>query len=349
MATKNKKGYAFEFFVKQLLLRNGFTPITSDNKLIYDTGIGQMIHGLGQPHNADVLVSPPFQTPFYFPTRLLVECKCYEKELGISFARNVLGLREDVNHFDIVTPEILNKRRNYKRTAPAVYNFDRYTYQAALASLTGFKKTAQEFALVHRIPLISFASSLFERIKDLVMSFDNILMEAQIDREQVKRIIHFFHSNRIEHKPYRDDYVHFNSKPILYHWFIEFHNEINRIAENMDIGIIDNGNLLFMYRDYEQHRASYQFNDGYTLHWQSTHNYWSLVNSDNEFTYHFELPQDIMREWALFSNNRRTALDIKERYFSTILVYQMAQNLYPEIKILRLSQDFLRHAIDNLN
>lgn len=36
----------------------------SDGLYIFDGAPGQMIQGLGEAHNADVLLEPPAQTPF---------------------------------------------------------------------------------------------------------------------------------------------------------------------------------------------------------------------------------------------------------------------------------------------
>lgn len=44
-----------------------------DGLYIYDGPAGQMIQDLGEAHNADVLLEPPVQTPFYYRTRLLSE------------------------------------------------------------------------------------------------------------------------------------------------------------------------------------------------------------------------------------------------------------------------------------
>ena len=137
-----------------------------------------MIHGLGQAHNADVLVNPPIQIPFFFPSRLIIECKCKKKPLGIEHGRNVLGLREDINNFDIITPGILQARTHYQRATLATYDFDRYHYQVALASTSGFKLTTLEFAAVHRIPLLQFSSSLFRNVIDLIYKLD-ILFDNQ--------------------------------------------------------------------------------------------------------------------------------------------------------------------------
>ena len=97
-----KAGKAFELFVKHLLINIGFSEVASDGIYVFDGAPGQMLQGLGEAHNADVLLDPPVQTPFYSPTRLLIECKDYQTRIGINTVRSVLGLREDVNHFDIV-------------------------------------------------------------------------------------------------------------------------------------------------------------------------------------------------------------------------------------------------------
>ena len=60
-----RPGNAFELLVKRILLNIGFSEVMSDGLYIYDGAPGQMIQGLGEAHNADVLLEPPVQTPFY--------------------------------------------------------------------------------------------------------------------------------------------------------------------------------------------------------------------------------------------------------------------------------------------
>ena len=105
------KGKLFEYFVFRLLVSCGFKPVIPDGLLVYKGGPGLMVQGIGQPHNADVLLTPPIQTPFYYPTRLLVECKCYDEPIGLPQIRNALGLRDDINNFEIVTEDILKKSK----------------------------------------------------------------------------------------------------------------------------------------------------------------------------------------------------------------------------------------------
>lgn len=59
-----KAGIAFEILVKRILISVGFSEVQSDGTYIYDGSSGQMLQGLGEAHNADVLLEPPVQTPF---------------------------------------------------------------------------------------------------------------------------------------------------------------------------------------------------------------------------------------------------------------------------------------------
>lgn len=128
-----KRGKAFEIIVKNFLIGIGFLEVCSDKLYIYDGPAGQMIQGLGNAHNADVLLEPMVQTPFYTPTRLLIECKDYDKKkVGLDVVRGVLGLREDINHFEIVDTNILQERRKQNRNVINNYSYIRYTYQLAV-------------------------------------------------------------------------------------------------------------------------------------------------------------------------------------------------------------------------
>ena len=163
-----QRGKALEVFIKQLLINVGFSKVPSDGLYIFDGTPGQMIQGLGSAHNADVLLEPPVQTPFYYPTRLLIECKDYSNEsAGIEIVRNVFGIREDINHFEVIDKAVLNHRRNTYQDAlpPTEY---RYSYQVALAATSGYTKFAQLFAAAHRIPLLDLNS---------IPYWDNLLRE----------------------------------------------------------------------------------------------------------------------------------------------------------------------------
>lgn len=129
-----KAGKAFEPLVKTILLHISFSEVQSDGLYVFDGAPGQMIQGLADAHNTDVLLEPPVQTPFYTPTRPLIECKDYSKKVGLDTIRSALGLREDINHFEIVDRAELEDRRRNRRIG-MTHEYQRFLYQVSVASM----------------------------------------------------------------------------------------------------------------------------------------------------------------------------------------------------------------------
>ena len=330
MANSSLKGHALEYFVRTLLYHCGFKAVPSDGLLVFDGSAGQMIQGLGECHNADVLVSPPIQTPFYFQTRLVVECKCYSDKLGIGVVRNVLGLREDINNFDIVTEDILNNRKSGRSTKQRKFPMERYLYQVALASLSGFKKTTISFAATHRIPLISFADSqIFEDIRNRIENLDRMK-----NKEDIKILERFFRTSKNE---YYDDRI----------WELAdaFIQEVDNLAQKVKIGLLENGLILFLVENEKNNPHLItddwmDYGDGYTLHWADDKKSWLLCNRDK--SYYFELPDDLMRKWEeSVEDSRRGAISLKEMFLSRIILFG-GNSDFPEI--MELSNAFMDNA-----
>ena len=307
-----------------------------------------MIHGLGQPHNADVLMSPPIQIPFYFPTRLLVECKCYEQQLGLSITRNILGLRIDINSFEIVDREILQNRRNYRRERPHDLISQRFIYQVALASMSGFKRTAIDFANTHRIPLISFSQSeIFKKVKLLINELDS---DANRDYVSEKEF-HDFLSGRIEINKYLS-FCHIRDVNNI---TLDFVMAIRELTDHMSIGLLENGTILFLYGDERQYGVNRFDSNEFELHWYRDKKSWKLTSGDGR-VYLFELPRDMIKEWKTKTDNwqneftvRKEALYIKAEYFPQIILFRNMQGEI-RVEVLRINKSFLDravHAIEN--
>lgn len=302
-----KAGKAFEILVRQILLCAGFSPVVVDGMYIFDDpSVGLMIQGLAEAHNADVLLEPPVQTPFYSRTRLLVECKDYTRRVGLNTLRSALGLREDVNHFNIVDSKELAGRRNPRRKH-LTYNFDRYTYQIAVASMSGFSIPGQNFAAAHRIPLIEFNKMPFwgTFCKQAGISWEDTLSQADISEGSL----------------------------------IEIANEI---GSRMAIAITNSGQMLFLYRI---GGTSNQFGSRYSLHWRTSDSPWVLRSEGQEYL--FQLPDSIMHNWLENSSTelekKRSAIDCKERSLSHMVVYYRKQGL-PAIKMISIDDGFLAEA-----
>ena len=319
-----KAGKAFEIFVKRILLCVGFSEVKSDDLYIFNAAPGQMIQGLGEAHNADVLLEPPVQTPFCSLSRLLIECKDYSKRVGLNTIRSALGLKEDVNHFDIVDLYELRQRRNNRRTDIA-YNYNRYYYQVAVAALNGFTVPAQKFAATYRIPLIEFDKMPF--------------WEAFMDLLHCRGMhvgFHGYYRNQFDEMLVSDE---------------ELESQINRFAEgigrSMAIAITNSGQLLFLYK---LEGEFVHFGDYFELHWENPNNIWQLKSGD--YTYAFQLPSDIMKVWLSNSKDelemRQNAVSCKASFFSNMLVYYM-ENEKPTIKMISIEENQLEMARRRLN
>ncbi len=86
------KGALLEFIVRRLMMNCGFTSVKPDGHYVFaQEGMGLFfINGKGAAHDADVLMEPPIQMPFSYQSRLLFECKSYDKSIGLNVIRNGL-------------------------------------------------------------------------------------------------------------------------------------------------------------------------------------------------------------------------------------------------------------------
>ena len=304
-----KLGKAFEIFVKRILLNVGFSEVNSDGLYIFDGAPGQMIQGLGEAHNADVLLEPPVQTPFYSLTRLLIECKDYSRKVGLNTVRSALGLKEDINHFDIVDINELNARRKMKRNS-ILYNHDRYSYQVAIAALNGFTVPAQKFAATYRIPLLEFNKMPFWN------DFRNVMNTRDIN-----------------------GMVNYDLNEITEREIISLADEIGNC---MAVAITNSGQMLFLYRTRGNET---NFNYNYSLHWSNQNEPWQLRSGNN--SYLFQLPDSILKIWLNNAKNelemRREAINCKVNYLSNMVVYYMEYGR-PMIKMISIDKHELEKA-----
>lgn len=314
-----KLGKAFELFVKHLLINVGFSEIKSDGLYIFDGAPGQMIQGLGEAHNADVLLEPPVQTPFYSRTRLIIECKDYHKKVGLNTVRSVLGLREDINHFDIVDINELAARRRQNRHG-MIYNYERYAYQVAIASLNGYTVPAQKFAATYRIPLLEFGRLPFWD------EFCKILGYSDFDSSPQR--IDFLYRDRDISK---DNII----------------NLANKTGRRMAVAITNSGQMLFLYR--ESNGQNNQFDDNYSLHWTKPDLPWKLRSGNN--SYLFQLPKDIMKLWLNNVSNeldmKKGAINCKASSLSNMIVYYTIFG-QPVIKMISINKFQLEEALNKL-
>ena len=129
MKASNIKGALLEYIVRNLLKHCGFTNVKADNLYSFERGGLFFINGRGAAHDADIIMNPPIQMPFTYPTQLIFECKAYGEKANLPIVRNALGLRNDLNEFEIVTKDSILKRQNNRRASYAVETRTRFIYQ----------------------------------------------------------------------------------------------------------------------------------------------------------------------------------------------------------------------------
>ena len=287
-----KLGRAYELFVKYILINIGFSPVKSDGLYVFDGAPGQMIQGLGEAHNADVLLEPPVQTPFFSRARLLIECKDYRQKVGLNTIRSALGLREDINHFEIVDINRLQGRQNQRRHG-ITYNYDRFSYQVAVAAFNGFTVPAQEFAATHRIPLLEFNKMPFWQ------DFCTLLGYQPTD----------FHR--------RPQWFSEQKDQVTEDQIIDFANEI---GQHMAVAVTNSGQLLFLYQTSGERN---NFSDFYELYWETPSSPW-ILESGNQ-TYLFQLPKSISQKWLENISSdfelKAKAISCKADFLSSMIVY----------------------------
>lgn len=313
-----KAGRAFELFVKHLLTSIGFSEVKSDGIYVFDGAPGKMIQGLGEAHNADVLLVPPVQTPFFTRTRLLIECKDYQSRVGLNTIRSALGLREDINHFEMVdVNELLARRRQNRRGS--INSVERYSYQVAVAALKGFTLPAQKFAATHRIPLLEFDKLPFWG------TFCEILDKHRFS------VVGGLGMN------------HKDNEQISEEELIRFADEVGC---RMAVGVTNSGQLLFLYHTTD---GDMEFDNQYSLRWNDPKQPWELESGTE--TYLFQLPKGIFKLWVENASDelelKKGAIECKANYFSNMVVYYSHYGM-PTIKMISIDRWELERAKEKL-
>ena len=242
MNSSQIKGALLEYLVRRLFVNCGFSPVKADNLYTFARGGLFFINGRGAAHDADVLMEPPIQIPFAYPTRILYECKAHKKTASLSIVRNALGLREDINEFEVVTKQSLLNRQNNKRAAYAIERRNRYFCQVGVASTARFSKPAVEFATNNKIPLLSLNWFMDPKVIKTFSQIDNSYIDS-LDQRLVENIFIYLKDKKLEDRRIED-----------IEWeFINSDDKIGKIIKSfleiidfLHIGLLESGDILFL-------------------------------------------------------------------------------------------------------
>jgi hypothetical protein len=145
------RGMLLEEALLHLLRSTGYKTVDDVNgdPTLDRSSAGLLVRGRGTSHQIDAIADFAVYAPFSHPQRLLVEAKCFEpkKRVDLSIVRGALGTLKDVQEFWVSLA-----------TGPPK---QRYHYQYAVFSATGYTENAQSYAFAQDIYLIPLAESRF--------------------------------------------------------------------------------------------------------------------------------------------------------------------------------------------
>lgn len=357
MTAGQLKGSLLEYIVRNLMINCGFTSVKPDGHYIFQqNGSGLFfINGKGAAHDADVLMEPPIQMPFSYPSRLLFECKSYDKTIGLDVIRNGLGLRYDINEFEIVTDATIARRRNNRRANYAISNRKRYHYQVGVASIEGFSKPAFEFAANNKITLISMrwflSNSTCDLFHDINTGYINSLPNTE--RALLYKFLKDKNPDANENLLYQDLMLYLRSDAIIGTILREFEDTIG----NCVIGLLETGDLLFMFAN-ETRLGNFfaeqrnQNNLEARLHYEREDpTKWTLEiddyrnNRERPYQLEFNVPLGLVSQWKAYNFDKTVGYNLKGEFFSRIFIFsQRASNYGLPFTLINLDSQWL----DNL-
>jgi hypothetical protein len=355
MKAGNIKGALLEYIVRNLLKNCGFTNVHADNLFSFERRGLFFINGKGAAHDADIIMNPPIQMPFAYPTQLLFECKAYGISANLPIVRNALGLRNDLNEFEIVTRDSLLRRQNNRRAAYAIDTRTRFLYQVGVASVNDFSKPAVEFAANNKIPLLSLSWFLGP---NSIRDFNNLTQPLidSFNKQDIKNFYDFLKDrkgNLFDPKYNRaNDFL--DSDNILG----EIVTAANATIRYSYVGLLETGDMVFLFARSEDNILNLQ--NGFAtlkaeIHWFSDRpNVWrlSVYNSrqDNNHTdFDFYVPKRIFNHWKTFNLDKLAAIDIKQHFFSKVFVFNQRNNPEAPFSIINIDKEWLDNSRQQLS
>lgn len=359
MKAGNIKGALLEYIVRQLLKNCGFTNVRADNLFSFERGGLFFINGKGAAHDVDIIMNPPIQMPFAYPTQLLFECKAYGSIANLPFVRNSLGLRNDLNDFEIVTRDSLLKRQNNRRAAYAIDTRTRFLYQVGVASVNDFSKPAVEFASNNKIPLLSLSWFLdTNTIRDF-NRIDQPLIDG-FQEDDIQNLYDFLKDREgdLHSYKYQRAYNLLTDDNIIGH-IVTFSNTVLSYSY---VGLLETGDMVFLFSGTttEENILNSQNNFGTfstlkaEIHWIADRpNVWTLTvynprNSEQRTDFNFYVPKKIFSHWKSFNLDKTVAIDIKQEFFSKIFVFNQRNNPEAPFTIINIDREWLEEARQRL-
>lgn len=357
MTAGHIKGALLEYIVRNLLKNCGFTNVRADNLFSFERSGLFFINGKGAAHDADIIMNPPIQMPFAYPTQLLFECKAYGTSANLPIVRNALGLRYDLNEFEIVTRDTLLRRQNNKRAPYAIDTRTRFLYQVGVASVNDFSKPAVEFAANNKIPLLSLSWFLGSAS---IRNFNNInqLLIASFNEQAIQNLYDFLkdREGNLSNAKYTRANDLLNSENILG----DIVTAANTTIRYSYVGLLETGDMVFLFAHSHSEDNILNQQNGFAslkaeIHWFNDRpNVWRLTvynrrQNNYQTDFDFYVPNRIFNHWKTFNLDKSAALDIKQQFFSKIFVFNQRNNPEAPFSIINIDREWLDNSRQQLS
>lgn len=338
MSASKIKGSLLEYIVRKLLVNCGFTKVKPDELFIYNDRGLNFINGKGAAHDADVLMTPPIQMPFSYPYRINFECKAHKDKIGLPIIRNALGLRYDINEFEIVTDTHLRARQNNRRSTLAIDNRQRYNYQVGVASVEEFTKDAFEFAANNKISLISLRWFLPALICDSFHHITDTYLQ-QFPQQDLEDVLQFLKGNDNQNGERFATQTITLIKDIL-ESLIEFEHRVL-------IGLLESGDMLFLFGNNDTNqeklrnanralKAQYHYRTNQVDSWTL-----SITLNNETLDFEFYLPKRILEMWESQNLDKKAAIDLKQKFFSKMFIFIRNDELELSFRVINIDEEWL--------
>ena len=325
------RGYILEEVVAHLLRNAGYRLLTNPNQdpdsLAWERH-GLVVHGRGTTHQADALGQLSWIPAFTYPLRLFVEAKYRDSPTGLPTVRNAVGILLDVNQFNIPTAPNRN----------LIPIRQKYQYVSAIFSTSGFTNPAADMSFAHGISLIDLGTPDFAAVRSGIDETADLLIESFSGPEAPRRA-KFVHNLRTalrhsfetisDEPPEQDRELQDEIRDRLGETI-----QVTRATRELFVGMANGPFMLALQADdpnafleFARNRPTHNVH----ISWRRSDNEgrtWHItpIPQQQDYRLSFNLPE-ALGDWIFNSENvQQTALNVKERYFSEIMIYREAQD-----------------------